>query len=207
MNNHPIPALDQFADQCVTPQMETVLSQRAEMYFLERHPEFRDFTPDAIQKLRQWCHVQCIPISLRNLEVAFNLLQADGSVHRDTGRLTVDAIERFKEQCADWRNFQSQKNGDILAKWIEDHGLEATSENLFKAFNFCVAHKLIRPTPIAQGIISEKNTVVVREAVTPEDRQQYRDDKFASDTERKKQDQELRLAATRARLERRKASQ
>lgn len=203
MSNTPIlPELDQFTDQYVTPQMEQVLAERAENYFHERHPEFADFPPNAMQKLTEWCNTKCVCISLRNLEVAYYTLQADGSLQKDHDRLTVEAIEQFKEACPDWKLFQSKKNGDILESWLDNHGLEATTENLFKAFNFCVAHKLIRPTLEAQGIISTKNTIVIRDAVTAEDRQKFADKPYESDVARKKRDAELRRQAIAERVAR-----
>lgn len=205
MSDTPIPELDQFSDQYVSPQMEQVLAQHAEMYFYESHREFADFAPNAMEQLKEWCNIKCIPISLRNLEVAFYSLQADGSLTKDTDRLTVEAIEQFKEQCPDWKIFQSKKNGDIIQQWLDDHGLEVTIGNLFRAFDFCVAHKLIRPTLQAQGIISTKNAVVIRDGISPEDRAKFADKPFESDIARKKRDEQLRLAAIRNRVERRKA--
>jgi hypothetical protein len=196
--NTPIPQLDQFDEQRVSPQMEVVLGQRAEMYFRERHPEFVDYAPTAIERLREWCHVQCVPISLRNLEVAYMTLQAD--LPKDIERV----IEAFKQACPDWTNFQSKKNGDALEKWLDDRGLDVTVENLFKAFQYCVKARLIRPTSAAQGIISTKNTIVVRDAVSSADREKFADKPFESDVARKKRDEQLRLAAIRDRVARRK---
>jgi hypothetical protein len=178
--------------------MEVVLSQRAEMYFRERHPEFTDYAPSAIEKLREWCHIQVVPISLRNLEVAYAALQAD--LPKDI----VGAIGKFKEVCPEWIDFQSKKNGDVMEKWLDDRGLDVTVENLFKAFQYCVKARLITPTSAAQGIISTKNTIVVRDAVSSADREKFADKPFESDVARKKRDEQLRLAAIRDRVARRK---
>jgi hypothetical protein len=194
------PAFDHFHHQRVSPEMEMILSTKAIERFQQLHPEYA--TAEDLQILQEFCFVRSIPITLRNLEISMHDAIEDGRLDK-SNRDTLAALEQFREECPEWENFTSKKNGAAIERWLQEQHLDVTVENLHKAFTVCVKARLILPTPQGQGIISTKNAVFIRSAVTPEDRATYADDIHAPDSVRKKQDADLRRKAVAERYARR----
>lgn len=160
--------------------------------FRETYPQYD--TVDNVRILEEFCAVRCIPANLYNLEISMHEAIANGRFEQSNHEM-LEALNQFREECVEWENFASQKNGDAIERWLEERHLEVSVDNLHKAFTACVKSRRILPTPAAQGIKSTKNAIFIRDAVKPEDRQKYRDDPMASDSDRKRQDAELKRAA------------
>jgi hypothetical protein len=114
----------------------------------------------------------------------------------------------------------SERNAELLQGWICSRGgcisvrnLEIAARELSKT-GALETRPPNPPVPARKpnngsdrGVVRVANTIFVRDSVRSEDRSKYADQPYESDVVRKKRDEQLRLAATRDRLERRKASQ
>lgn len=170
--------------------------------FRQSFPQYD--TPENLEVLQEFCSLHCVPCNLYNLTIGMHDAVADGRLEKSNHEMLA-ALDQFREECVEWENFASQKNGDAIERWLQERHLEVTVENLHKAFTACVKSRRILPTPAAQGIKSTKNAIFIRDAVAPEDRKKYADDVYASDSDRKRQDAELRRAALADRYSRRKS--
>jgi hypothetical protein len=130
------------------PILETKALQRfGELYANEWAP-YADSARN-MELLKGWIFGKGVPITLRNLRIAFDELVEDGLLQKsETFGDEVDAYqgELFLAQCPEYdRHYASRKNSDILLQWLAQQGLAVTADNLQKAFESCVKTRRILP--------------------------------------------------------------
>lgn len=169
MDNQILPELDQFSDQNISEATETELAQKAAERFSERHLEWAEYdTPKNEAKLYEWCHIKSVPITDRNLDVAFYTLTQSGEIQKDAQTVANNEAEKFMEQCPEWDTYRSAYNGAKLDEWLEFHDLQPTTDNLARAFRACVAAKRIQPINKYSGPTVRPETEAERQVRTSE---------------------------------------
>jgi hypothetical protein len=204
------PQFDEHDAETLSDERGELLARKAWDDFLERHRlEWAPYnSAENMELMKGFLTGQVVPMTLRNLEIAFRAFIDDGTLKKqdETDFAGIEAAQEFMRQCPEYAEiYANRANSETLQSYLTRHKLAVTVENSQAAFSYCLAHSLLRPAQT--NFYDMKKAVFVRDSVTPEDRSEYADRPFESDVARKKRDEQLRRAAIADRIAHRKASQ
>ena len=97
MSDRTLPQLDAFEKTRWSREVEQQRDLNAATQFLAEHPQYFDSNGNS-ETMRAWLNFQQVPVTVKNLTVAFRVLSADGkletpSVQQDIEPETVDTTQ------------------------------------------------------------------------------------------------------------------
>jgi hypothetical protein len=150
MTDEILQMIDPHDNETLGPLADVLAQKAAEHWVAENAAEWAPYANDPYntELMFGWCTANVVPVTLRNLSVAFRALLKSGQLKRSAdyeGEVVVHISRAFAAAHPELEPYFYKKNFDIVEGYRTRHNIPFSVEGVYEAFMACIRSKAIIP--------------------------------------------------------------